>query len=214
VPSPEAQSRARDRSSYERRRRGSERQLEKLRAAQEVGRLTDRELLLVGAVAYWAEGSKSKPWRREERLQFTNSDPRMITLFLNWLELLGVGRDLIRCTVHIHGSADIDRAVQFWSDTVQVPVTEFGKTVIKRHAPRTNRKNTGDGYVGCLTIYVRRSSALYRRTEGLWVGLVDASAPDRRGSASSRGSAIRSGLPSLDDNWWTRFRRSLRSRVV
>jgi len=52
-------------------------------AAARVGAISDRELLLVGAVAYWAEGTKSKPWNPEERLTFTNSDPDMFILYVD-----------------------------------------------------------------------------------------------------------------------------------
>jgi len=37
---------------------------------------------------------------------------------------------------------------------------------LKRHNPKTVRKNVGDSYRGCLRINVRRSSGLYRRIEG------------------------------------------------
>ena len=43
--------------------RERERQAVKTAAAEEVGSLTDRELLLLGAVLYWAEGSKDKAIR-------------------------------------------------------------------------------------------------------------------------------------------------------
>jgi hypothetical protein len=61
--------------------------------------------------------------------------------------------------VNIHESADVARAEQFWADVVGTPVSEFRKTVLKRHTPRTNRKNVGDGYNGCLRVYVRTSVA-------------------------------------------------------
>ena len=48
-----------------------------------------RELLIAGAVAYWAEGSKRKPWRRR-RVTFINSDPDMVRLFLDFLCSHGV----------------------------------------------------------------------------------------------------------------------------
>ncbi len=44
-------------------------------AASEVGQLSDREVVLLGAIAYWCEGAKSKPYRRAERVNFINSDP-------------------------------------------------------------------------------------------------------------------------------------------
>lgn len=55
-----------------------ERQNEKLLWANEIGPLTRRELKIAGAVAYWAEGSKSKPWRTKEVVAFVNSDAFMI----------------------------------------------------------------------------------------------------------------------------------------
>ena len=42
----------------------AERQNDKLGWATEIGELTDRELLIAGAVAYWAEGAKANPGAR------------------------------------------------------------------------------------------------------------------------------------------------------
>ncbi|TWD22975.1 hypothetical protein FB570_105378 [Streptomyces sp. T12] len=44
----------------------------------------------------------------------------------------------------------------------------FLKTTIKKHNPRTNRKNTGVTYKGCLRVDVRNGADLYRRIEGWW----------------------------------------------
>src|SRR5690606_5958533 len=67
----------------ERAKRAAERERMTASAAARVGAISDRELLLVGAVAYWAEGTKSKPWNPEERLTFTNSDPDMFILYVD-----------------------------------------------------------------------------------------------------------------------------------
>ncbi|MER7202257.1 hypothetical protein CG723_27340 [Streptomyces sp. CB01635] len=101
-------------------------------AAEAVGPLSDRELFLTGVALYWAEGAKSKPYRRSEVLQFINSDP----------------------------------------EVVGVDASVFSKPTIKKHNPRTVRKNTGENYHGCLVIYVRQSAELYRRMEGAWYGIV------------------------------------------
>lgn len=146
-------------------------QREKFNWALRAGELTDRELMLVGAAVYWAEGSKSKPWRRDESLTFINSDPLMISLYLRWLELLGVDRSRWTFRLHIHETADVDAALQYWSEVVGVSEAEFGGTTLKRHKPETNRHNRGETYRGCLSIYVKRSAAEYRAAEGLWVGM-------------------------------------------
>jgi hypothetical protein len=36
-------------------------------AAAQIGELTDREIILAGAIAYWCEGAKSKPYRGDTR---------------------------------------------------------------------------------------------------------------------------------------------------
>ena len=157
---------------FARRRRAVfiERQNEKLAWANEIGELTDRELLIAGAVAYWAEGGKSKPHRPSESMAFINSDPNMIRLFLAWLELLGVEPGGLRFRVSIHESADVRAAELFWADVVGTS-TKFSRATLKRHNPTTVRHNTGETYHGCLVIRVLKSASLYRRMEGTWWGV-------------------------------------------
>jgi transposase len=135
-------------------------------AAAEIGVLTDRELVIAGAIAYWCEGSKNKPHRRTDRVIFTNSDPALIRFFLRFLEVTGTPRTDARFRVCIHESADIDAAQRFWLDVTGAPIEQFQRPALKHHNPRTVRKNTGEDYHGCLRIDVRRSSSLYRRIEG------------------------------------------------
>jgi hypothetical protein len=155
-----------------RRKQAILRQETKFRAAKSIGRLTDRELFMAGVALYWAEGSKSKPYRMEERTTFTNSDPDVIAVYLAWLDLLGVARERLTFAVNIHESADVAGAERFWADFVGVPVESLRKTSLKRHNPKTVRKNVGEGYRGCLVVYVRKSADLYRRIEGWWYGIV------------------------------------------
>ncbi|MEW2438692.1 hypothetical protein AB0952_31845 [Streptomyces caniferus] len=153
-------------------RRDEERRRTKADATQEIGALTDRELFLIGVGLYWSEGSKSKPYRRSERTIFINSDPDMIRFYLAWLRLLGVSSERLRFYVHIHESADAEAAEHFWADLAGADPSAFGKTTLKRHNPKTVRKNVGENYHGCLMIHVSQSAELYRRIEGWWYGIV------------------------------------------
>ncbi|MEI7032402.1 hypothetical protein [Streptomyces pratensis] len=155
-------------------RREAERRAARRSAADEVGAMTGRELFLLGVGLYWAEGSKSKPYRTQERVTFVNSDPGMITVFLTWLRLLGVAQEHLRFHVHIHESADVAAAERYWLSLTGATPSAFGKTSLKKHSPRTNRKNVGDGYRGCLAVRVLKSAELYRRIEGAWCGIVGA----------------------------------------
>ncbi|MEV4758094.1 helix-turn-helix domain-containing protein [Micromonospora sp. NPDC049559] len=62
------------------------------RAVDRIGPIDDRDLLLLGAAIFWCEGTKSRPWRRDDRLQLINSDVRLLALFLRFLESCGVER--------------------------------------------------------------------------------------------------------------------------
>jgi len=150
----------------ERPRREAKRQAVTDVAAESVGPLTDREILIAGAIAYWCEGSKNKPDRRSDRVIFTNSDPALIRLFLRFLEVAGVESETLTYRVQIHENADVAAAQRFWIDVTRAPRDQFRRPSLKRHNPRTVRKNTGDGYHGCLRIDVCRSTRLYRQIEG------------------------------------------------
>ncbi|MGP3946060.1 hypothetical protein [Streptomyces sp. 6N106] len=154
------------------RQREIERQRTKLAAAREVGELTDRELFLVGVGLYWSEGAKSKPHNPTERATFINSDPDMIQLYLAWLSLLGVEPERLRYRVTIHESAQVADAERYWAETIGVNVTALERTTLKKHNPKTVRKNVGEGYRGCLVVRVLKSADLYRRIEGWWYGIV------------------------------------------
>ncbi|MFF8574652.1 hypothetical protein ACF06L_25870 [Streptomyces sp. NPDC015408] len=156
--------------------REEERQQTRRRASEEVGMMSDRELFVTGVALYWAEGAKSKPYSRRERVSFVNSDPNVISIFLTWLKLLQVDPASLRFAVQIHETADVAGAEAFWADHVGIVTADLMKTTLKRHNPITNRKNTDQSYRGCLRIDVRGGADLYRRIEGWWYGIVGAAA--------------------------------------
>jgi transcriptional regulator with XRE-family HTH domain len=141
-------------------------------AAAQITAVAESELFVAGVVAYWAEGTKSKPWRPEERFCFVNSDSEMITLILRWLDLIGVTRDRLILRVSIHESADVERAEEHWREVTGVGPDQFRRASLKRHNPRTVRKNVGADYHGCLVVNVRRSTELSRQIAGWWAGII------------------------------------------
>jgi len=158
-------------------------------AAAEIGKLTDRELLIAGAIAYWCEGAKSKLPRRSDRVIFTNSDPALIRFFLRFLDAAGTPRSDLGFRVQIHENADVESAQRFWLEVTGAAIDQFATPTLKRHNPKTVRKNVGEAYHGCLRIDVRRSADLYRKIEG-WAA---ASMADDRGTHEA--SALRRPVP-------------------
>ncbi|MFJ4522887.1 hypothetical protein ACIP4Y_18355 [Streptomyces sp. NPDC088810] len=173
-PSEQAKLAARKRWEHELAVRDEERQKTKAAAASEIGVMSARELFMSGVALYWAEGAKDKPYARRENVQFVNSDPGVIRIYLAWLDLLEVERERLRYRLMIHATGDIETAKRYWADLVNVDASAFQRTTIKKHNPKTVRKNVGADYRGCLVVTVLRGAELYRRIEGWWTGMVDA----------------------------------------
>ena len=147
-------------------------------AAAQLGELTDREIMIAGAIAYWCEGAKSKPYRIDEQVRFMNSDPVLIRLFLAFLDRAGVSRQRLRYSVHIHESADVEAATRYWASVTGAASEQFIRPVIKHHTPRTSRSFRNAGYHGCLRVSVTKSSALYREISGWAHGVMAAKRGD------------------------------------
>ena len=74
----------------ERPAREAQREAVRAAAADQIGVLSKREILIAGAIAYWCEGTKSKPHRRQDCVVFINSDPGLIKFMLHFLAAAGV----------------------------------------------------------------------------------------------------------------------------
>lgn len=136
-----------------------------------LSKLTISELLVLGVGLYWAEGGKSE---KNRRVEFCNSDPRMIKFLILWLELcFKVSKDEFRCIVGINQIHEArDQVVRkYWSEQTGIPLDQFRKTSLKKV---TNSKvyENFESHFGTLTVLVTKSTKLYYEIMGLINGLV------------------------------------------
>jgi hypothetical protein len=148
-------------------------------AAADIGGLTDREILIAGAIAYWCEGAKNKPHRRADRVTFANSDPELISFFLLFLDVADIPRSDLAFQLQIHETADVASAERFWLGPDRGTTGAVPQDVPEAAQPQDDTKEHPDGYYGCLRVDVKRSCGLYRKIEG-WASAVTrvAAAPD------------------------------------
>lgn len=123
--------------------------------ANSVGSLSTRELNLVGLALYWAEGSKKRG-----RVVFVNSDPRMIILFIKWVQrCFETDLSQLTCRVainEIHGYRE-QEVLAYWSRITQIPLTQFSKTTFI-HARLQKFYENMNTYFGVLAVSVRKST--------------------------------------------------------
>lgn len=152
--------------------REAERQAVQAQHAARVAHLTPRELELAAVVAYWCEGKTSKPYARRETVVFINSDPGLILLFLAWLDQVDFPPEHRCFSLSIHESADVEAATSYWAGLVGIEPEAFRPANLKRHNPKTVRKNVDQAYVGCLVVRLVQCRTLYQRIEGTWQGIM------------------------------------------
>lgn len=148
------------------------RQKELIRNAKlEIKSLSEKELWLIGIALYWAEGSKEKEGNPGSGVSFSNSDPRMIALFIKWLkECVKIPDEDISADLYIHEShkSKVKEVIKKWGSILKLPTSFFKYVYFKKNKIQTKRKNTGDLYIGLLRVNIRASSSLNRKITG-WI---------------------------------------------
>ncbi len=103
-------------------------------AAQEISNLSKKDLLILGAALYWAEGYK-RPINRngKERtfhpVSLTNSDPKLVKGFIKFLrEYCQVPINKIKANIRIYQHLNENELKRFWQKITGIPEKNFHKT--------------------------------------------------------------------------------------
>ncbi|SRR5260221_1838223 len=141
----------------------------KKEALEEIGLLNKRDIFIAGIALYWGEGFKNK---HEHRLGFCNSDPLMMKFYVRWLEIcLQIKRiDLVaRVTVNKSYEKQIDGIEEYWSDFLEIPITQFTKPFYQNSIWKKHFNE--DNYKGVLRIHVKESLNSLLKMRGWIEGL-------------------------------------------
>lgn len=93
--------------------------------------LSDRDMFIAGLFLYWGEGSKT----RISHICVANTDPAMPTFFVYWVtRVLNLDKARIRVHLHLYSDMDIAKEISFWSQTLNIPKSQFIKPYIKKNA--------------------------------------------------------------------------------
>jgi transcriptional regulator with XRE-family HTH domain len=110
-------------------------------AWQEDGRKRARSAdrrYVAGCMLYWAEGSRSR-----NKLVFTNSDPEMIRLFVEFLQSafeLSARRLRITCNLFADHARRQRELEHFWLQTARLPTGCLCKSTVNRYSRYSKRK--------------------------------------------------------------------------
>lgn len=101
--------------------------------------------LVLCSFLFWAEGTKYT----NSFVGFINSDPQMMRVFLGLLrKSFPLDEKKFRAIVHIHEYHNEAQLHQFWSDIMDIPMSQFTKSYLKAHTAQRKREN----YMGTCSI--------------------------------------------------------------
>lgn len=100
-----------------------------------------RELAIIGAMLYWGEGYKGSPENRSPRVDFANSDPKMIKMFLHFLtSVYDLDYSKLRVYLYCYANQDPKKLISFWSKQTRIPKSQFTKPYVRKDYKTDGRK--------------------------------------------------------------------------
>ncbi len=97
-------------------------------AKEQCGKISsqkDKILLTVGAMLYWAEGTKQSGCKG---IGFTNTDSKMISIMMQFFrKIFNIPENKFKITVKMGKNVNIKMAENYWSELTKVPKTQFNK---------------------------------------------------------------------------------------
>lgn len=119
---------------------------------KDIGKLSDRDLFLIGLVLYWGEGSKTE----RSTTALSNTDPAMLKFFLLWLKLLNVPKNKICFNLQIYSDMNKDKEVRYWLKELGLPKSSLRTVRIKNSKFSGITYKNGFGHGTChIRIYNR-----------------------------------------------------------
>ncbi|MFA4998614.1 MAG: hypothetical protein WC514_01205 [Candidatus Paceibacterota bacterium] len=130
--------------------------------AKEIRPFSRKDLLLIGAALYWAEGYNRQENASSPYVSFGNSDPNMVALFLRFLrEVMGISGDKMRPIIQVHQNVNIKSAISFWAKISNIPQERFRVTYQISRASKGRRPHNSLPY-GTFKINVSSRKNFFR----------------------------------------------------
>ncbi|MDP3710826.1 MAG: helix-turn-helix domain-containing protein [bacterium] len=145
----------------------------KVEAAKDIGKLSSRDLFMLGIGLYLGEGSKAN-----EEVRIVNSDPTIIRLAIKWLkDSCGLEIKNFKITLHDYPDNNTENNIIFWSKQTKIPPEQFSKSVIDKRINKSAINNRKLPY-GTAHLYVKKGDtnlygvkSLHRKIMG-WIEAV------------------------------------------
>jgi len=128
-----------------RKKREARLQVAYVKAKNDIGKLSRRDLYIAGLYLYWGEGNKSG----QAKVGISNTDPSVILAFLDWAKIMDIPREKLYVRLHLYKDMDMQKEMQYWSQTLRIPTTQFRKPYVKESLLSGLTYKNGYGHGTC-----------------------------------------------------------------
>ena len=143
-------------------------------AINEIGKLTKRDIWMLGLGIYIGEGAKSI-----ESVRIINSDPAVIKFSIQWFkQACGLTIENLIVSLFLYPDIDEQEAINYWCEVTGLPIENFRKTQYDRRKDKKIKMKNKSKY-GTIQIRVRANNdpkkgvQLFRRISGWTKGALD-----------------------------------------
>ncbi len=110
-----------------------------------LGNFNKRELFIAGLFLYWGEGGKTG-----SSVTLSNTDPNVLKFFVKWMNMLGIENKDMKVVLHLYSDMNEETSIKYWSDTLNIPLTNFKKTYRKKSNLSDLSYKNGFGHGTCM----------------------------------------------------------------
>lgn len=128
----------------------------KSKAILEIKNINDKEMLLLGIMLYWGEGTKQTKTNVSQGVEFVNSDPRMCRFFIKWItKIVGIDIDRLKFGIYINEAKkeQKEKYIDRWSHEIKISKEKINIYFTKDRHSNFKRTNH-DNYKGQISIKV------------------------------------------------------------
>ncbi len=140
----------------------------KKEGVKSIGKLTKREIFLIGVALYWGEGFK-----KDHQLGLATSDTGIAKFYIYWLEKcfnISANDLIVRVTSNISYKDSIKSLEKYWAAQLNLAYGQFSKPYFQKTVWKKQYENK-DQYHGVIRIKVRRSINFLRKMYGYIEGI-------------------------------------------
>jgi len=122
--------------------------------------IAEEKLKIAGIMLYWAEGTL-----RGCTVDFANSNPQMIKIFLKFLrDICGIKDERLRVYLYAYSYYNLDELKKFWHDVTGIPLEQFTKPYVRRGSPNLSDRKLLYGLV-----HIRYNDKKLLKTIDTWI---------------------------------------------